>query len=123
MRFLLVLAVPISLAVPAAPEPQPSTLAVTLAAREGFFSAATLPARLHNPGSLAYAHQERATRGAAGYAAFPRDVDGWSALERDIAAKRRRGVPDALIYRRWPLETPPAGKKSHSALHRSSNRF
>lgn len=102
MRFLLLLAVPVSLAVPAAPEPQPSALAVTLATREGFFSAATLPGRLHNPGSLAYAHQERATRGAAGYAAFPRDIDGWSALERDIAAKRRRGVSDASIYRHWP---------------------
>jgi hypothetical protein len=102
MKFLVLLAVPVSLAVPAAPEPQPSALAVTLATREGFFSAGTLPGRLHNPGSLAYAHQERATRGDGGYAAFPRDIDGWSALERDIAAKRRRGVSDASIYRHWP---------------------
>lgn len=63
-----------------------------IAKQEGFFKAGSLPARLHNPGSLRYIGQDHAVKGKAGFAAFATDENGWQALEQDIALKRLRGL-------------------------------
>lgn len=70
-----------------------------IAVREGFHKPGSLPARLHNPGSLRFHGQPGAEPGPLGFAAFESDAVGWSALERDWAAKIRRHVPLRVAWR------------------------
>jgi len=70
-----------------------------IAVREGFHKAGSLPARLHNPGSLKFRGQAGAERGERGFASFPSDAVGWCALERDWAAKIRHHVPLRVGWR------------------------
>lgn len=69
-----------------------------IALHEGFFVPGSLPATCHNPGALVYAGQAAARPGPLGFACFPGDPDGWSALRRDIRAKLKRGIP---LKRAW----------------------
>jgi len=73
-----------------------------IARQEGFYVAGSLPQRLHNPGSLVFAHQAGALRGPGRYAAFADDRAGWEALERDVAAKRRDGMPLSIGWAYLP---------------------
>ncbi len=69
-----------------------------IAKREGFFKPGTLPARLHNPGSLKFHNQPGAVRGIRNFAQFSSNAIGWCALERDVRAKLRKGVP---LHKGW----------------------
>ena len=64
-----------------------------IAVREGFHVSGSLPARMHNPGSLRWHGQAGGQLGTLGFAEFPSDSVGWSALERDVLAKVRQGIP------------------------------
>lgn len=64
-----------------------------IAKKEGYYKKGTLPARLHNPGSLWFCHQRGAKLGPRGFARFANDKAGWSALERDVVAKTVRHIP------------------------------
>jgi len=111
--------VPAPVPVPApAPAPAPvpacvARLALYIARMEGYHVPGSLPRRQHNPGSLVYASQPGATRGARGYARFPTPAAGWAALDRDLRAKLARGYP---LGRAWPylahLPRLPKGEPS-----------
>lgn len=77
-------------------------LAMFIAVKEGFYKPNSLPARLHNPGSLVYARQRAATPGERGFARFPTDRDGWAALERDLDKKITRGTPLRIAWAYLP---------------------
>ena len=64
-----------------------------IAVQEGFHVSGSLPARMHNPGSLVWHGQPGGRPGALGFAEFTSDSVGWSALERDVSAKIRLGIP------------------------------
>ena len=71
-----------------------------IATQEGFFRPGTVPARLHNPGDLMFAHQHGSQpcdiHGKDGkvrtYAEFPDDTHGWAALEAQIRLDAARGL-------------------------------
>lgn len=77
-------------------------LALFIAVKEGFYKPNSLPARLHNPGSLVYARQRAAVPGDRGFARFRRDEDGWAALERDLMKKMIRGTPLHIAWAYLP---------------------
>jgi hypothetical protein len=80
-----------------------------IAQLEGFFHPGTVPARLHNPGDLMFAHQPGAEacpiRGIDGrtrtYAEFPSDDLGWQALERQIRLDASRGLTLQEFIRKY----------------------
>ena len=69
-----------------------------IAKKEGFGKPGTIPTRLHNPGDLKFMHQPGARRGERGFAHFRSNAIGWSALERDVRAKIRRGIS---LHKGW----------------------
>lgn len=77
-------------------------LALFIAVKEGFYKPNSLPARLHNPGSLVYARQRLAVAGDRGFAQFPNDREGWAALERDLSKKIIRGTPLHVAWEYLP---------------------
>lgn len=79
-------------------DPGEAALMERVATAEGFHTAGTLPARLHNPGALRYAGQRGARSGPQRYARFASDWAGWIAFQRDLAAKRRLRIP---LNRAW----------------------
>lgn len=76
-----------------------------IARAEGWHVAGTIVRTHNNPGALVYRHQRGAVAGARGhlrglrFARFGSERDGWAALERDIRAKQRRGVPLRVGWR------------------------
>lgn len=93
---------------PAGPDDPVAYLSRYIARREGYHVPGSLPRRQHNPGSLVYAGQPGAVRGANGYARFPTPAAGFAALERDLGTKLARG---ADLGRAWPyLALLPGGE-------------
>jgi len=62
-----------------------SAWAGAIATFEGFYSAGSRPARNHNPGDLKFAGQNGAIgQDAGGFAIFPDDPTGWTALDNQL---------------------------------------
>ena len=69
-----------------------------IAVQEGFHVSGSLPARMHNPGSLRWHGQPGGRPGTLGFAEFTSDSVGWAALERDVSAKIRLGIPLTVAW-------------------------
>jgi hypothetical protein len=64
-----------------------SAWAGAIATFEGFYISGSRPARNHNPGDLKYAGQPGAVgQDSAGFAMFPDDPTGWTALDNQLQA-------------------------------------
>lgn len=84
----------------------PTSTAVKIATREGFFHKETLPARYHNPGSLVYNHQRNAKRGGYNhFAIFLTDEDGWRALHLNLHYLRSRHIQVNTVWTYLPNES------------------
>jgi hypothetical protein len=72
-----------------------TTLLQAIARQEGFYNTTTLAARNHNPGNIIYgdfARNHGAIGGNAGYAVFPDDKTGWSALYALLSGPAYKGL-------------------------------
>lgn len=100
--ILVSLPFPVSSLGPPAVCPVRPAIVERIARQEGFHVRGTLPARLHNPGALRWHGQPGARLGPRSFAHFETDAHGWAALERDITAKRRRGIPLHIAWAYLP---------------------
>lgn len=75
----------------------PPAILFKIARREGFFAGGKLT-QMNNPGALKFRGQAGAKMGINGYAEFADPAQGWAALDRDVQAKRRRGIDLAVAW-------------------------
>ena len=69
-----------------------------IAKKEGYSKNGSLPYRLHNPGSLIFAHQHHATRHHSGFAQFDTALAGWNELDRDVTYKLKHHIK---LHKGW----------------------
>lgn len=69
-----------------------------IARKEGWYKEGTLPRRLNNPGALVCAHQRGSTCHRSGFARFSTALEGWNALDRDVASKIKHHIK---LHKAW----------------------